>query len=189
MYLYSISAEERAVRDSRAEELLIRMSRGEVDAMGELYELIRTDVFSYALSKLGDRAGAEDILHDTFIQIWKNATLYRPMGKPLAWIFTVEMNLIRRRRILSGRILTLDESVDTGAEEENPADTVINSEMVRYLLSALSEDEREIVILYVVSGLKHREIADLLGKPLSTVISRYNRAMKKLKKMPEGEED
>ena len=49
-------------------------------------------------------------------------------------------------------------------------------------LKALNEEERRVVLLHAVSGLKHREIAQDLGEPLSTVLSRYHRALKKLKR-------
>ena len=47
-------------------------------------------------------------------------------------------------------------------------------------MAQLSEEERQIVVLHAVSGLKHREIADILEKPLSTVLNKYRRALKKL---------
>ncbi|MDE6108593.1 MAG: helix-turn-helix domain-containing protein, partial [Oscillospiraceae bacterium] len=50
------------------------------------------------------------------------------------------------------------------------------------------EEERQIILLHAVSGLKHREIAELLEKPLSTVLSKYNRGLKKMKIQLEGEE-
>ena len=49
-------------------------------------------------------------------------------------------------------------------------------------LKTLGEDERQVVLLHAVSGLRHREIARDLGLPLSTVLSRYSRALKKLKR-------
>ena len=45
----------------------------------------------------------------------------------------------------------------------------------------MKEEERQIVLLHTAAGLKHREIAADLGMPLATVLSKYNRAMKKLK--------
>ena len=55
------------------------------------------------------------------------------------------------------------------------------------MLEMLSDTERQIVLLHAVSGFKHRETADLLGIPLATVLSKYARAMKKLRKhFPEG---
>lgn len=52
--------------------------------------------------------------------------------------------------------------------------------MLTEVLQTLAEDERQIVVLHTVSGLKHREIAEFLKMPLSTVLSKYNRSLKKL---------
>ena len=95
---YTVSADEVKNRDRLADLYITRMADGDVSAMGELYELIKTDVYAYACSKLGRTPEAEDITQDTFVQIYKNAALYTSCGKPLAWIFTVELNLIRRMK-------------------------------------------------------------------------------------------
>ena len=49
------------------------------------------------------------------------------------------------------------------------------------VLTRLTEEERRIVMLHAVSGLKHREIASSLNIPLSTVLSKYKRSLKKLR--------
>ena len=54
-------------------------------------------------------------------------------------------------------------------------------------LARLSGEERRIVLLHAVTGLKHREIAQLLELPLSTVLSKYHRGLKKLKSLMKGE--
>lgn len=167
-------------KNRRIEELISEMSCGRISAMGELYELIKADVYAYALSKTGHRENAEDIMQDTFVQIYKYAAQYRPQGKPMAWIVTIELNLIRRRQQLSARTVSLDDSIASGQEEEDFAQSVINNEFLRTVMRALSEDEREVITLHINSGLKHREIAEILEKPLSTVLSRYNRAIRKL---------
>ena len=58
---------------------------------------------------------------------------------------------------------------------------------MRACLSALRDDEQKVLLLHAVAGFKHREIADFLELPLSTVISKYNRAAKKLKSILEKE--
>ena len=45
----------------------------------------------------------------------------------------------------------------------------------------ISDEERNIIVLHVLSGLKHREIAKILDMPLATVLSKYHRGLKKLK--------
>ena len=177
--LYTVSDDDVKKRDRVADLYITRMADGDVSAMGELYELIKTDVYSYACSKLGRTPEAEDITQDTFVQIYKNAALYTPCGKPMAWVFTVELNLIRRLKQKERNDLPLEEIIENGSEED-VAEKTVESVFVEQLLRRLGEDEREIVVLHAVSGLKHREIARVLGLPLSTVLSRYNRAIKKL---------
>ena len=55
--------------------------------------------------------------------------------------------------------------------------------MTQAILAQLTQDEREIVVLHVVTGLKHREIAELLEMPLPTVLSKYRRSLKKLERL------
>ena len=178
--LTSITQGELRSRDNKIESLIDQMSGGDVSAMGKLYELIGPDVFAYALSKTANKEDAEDISQDTFVQIWKNSTQYKPIGKPLAWIFTIEINLIRRHFNKNRRFVSFDEAIEADNDDGNFAESLIDNEFLRQILTVLNDDEREIISLHIVSGLKHREIAKLLGKPLSTVLSKYNRAIKKL---------
>ena len=55
-------------------------------------------------------------------------------------------------------------------------------------LAALSQTERQVVLLHAVTGLKHREIAGILELPLATVLSKYHRALRKLKEWMEGDD-
>jgi len=98
--IFALSDEKRADKNKRIEDLLASIADGNPDPMGELYDLIKTDVFAFALSKTANKHDADDILHDTFIQIYRYAKQYVPKGKPMAWILTVEHNLIRRARQL-----------------------------------------------------------------------------------------
>ena len=61
--------------------------------------------------------------------------------------------------------------------------------LLQQALSRLSGEERQIILLHAVSGLKHRETAALLELPLSTVLSKYHRGLKKLKALMKGESD
>ena len=173
-------------RNSSVEALILEISRGDTAAIGSLYELIKTDVYAYALSKLANEFDAEDITHDTFVLIYKYAKQYKPMGKPLAWVFTIELNLIRKHCNASKGNLSLDEAIGDKSSDDDFQSSITESQFLIELLKNLTEDEREIISLHVVSGLKHWEIAKLLGKPLSTVLSKYNRAIKKLQNKVKG---
>ena len=74
-----------------------------------------------------------------------------------------------------------DEEIDAYfARADSPVEDRL---IVRQMLSALDENERQIVSLHAVAGLKHREIASMLDMPLATVLSKYNRSIKKLQKI------
>ncbi len=178
--MLALTTEEIQNRNSRIEELLATISHGDTVSMGRLYELIKTDIFAFALSKTGNRDDADDITQDTFVQIYKYAKQYTPKGKPMAWIITIESNLINRQFQLKARTTAFDESFENTASGDDVEERIINNTFLLQILKTLNEEERQVITLHIVSGMKHREIAKILGKPLSTVLSKYNRAIKKL---------
>jgi RNA polymerase sigma-70 factor (ECF subfamily) len=180
LILYTLSEKSQLSRAEQIEEQIAGIANGNMDALSRLYELIKTDIYAYAISKLANKHDAEDITHDTFVLIYKHAKQYRAEGKPLAWIFTIELNLIRKLCNANKPSASLDEAIGEKSNESDFTNQVVNSQFLREVLSKLDKEEREIISLHVVSGLKHREIAKLLDKPLSTVLSKYNRAIKKL---------
>ncbi len=154
-------------------------------ALEQLYDAVRVPVFAYALSLLRHRQDAEDVLHDTVLAVWQSAGSYESRGKPMAWILTIAKNLARMKlRERSHGSDTPMEDIEAAlpAEESNPEDAAI----LRICLRELTEEEREILLLHAVSGLRHREIAGLLDKPLSTVLSKYSRALKKMRAILES---
>ena len=77
------------------------------------------------------------------------------------------------------------EAIPAEAPRVTPEDRLFLQEA----LAQLPDGDREVVLLYAVSGLRHREIADLLGIPLNTALSRYSRALAKLRKTVKGWEE
>lgn len=168
------------------EECILSLASGDLDSMDILYQTIKTDVYAFALSKVCSKFDADDIMQDTFIRIYENAKLYVPKGKPLAWIFAIETNLINRYFQLKKKNQTFDENMlnETLADETYPGycDSV-NSDLLAKLLKHLDDFEREVITLHLASEMKFKEIAKHLNKPLSTILSKYNRAIKKLQKL------
>ena len=150
-------------------------------ALEKLYLCIKDYVFGYALSILKNTHDAEDVLQDCCIAIYQSAHLYRSNGKPMAWIFTITRNLCLE--ILRGRSRISDlpeedwEPYLKSNEHISPEDRLV----LEHCVQDLQDDEREILLLHIFSGLKHREIAGLTGRPLSTVLSKYHRALKKMR--------
>ena len=160
---------------------LSQIACGDSRGMDALYQAAAPGVYAYALSVLKDPYNAEDVLQDTFLRILDSASSYRSQGKPMAWILTITRNLCYKRLADQQRYGALPladwcETVDTSSQL-----TRDDALVIRACLKELSDEEQQIVLLHAVSGFKHREIAAMLDMKLSTVLSKYNRAMKKLK--------
>lgn len=174
-------------RDKRLEAAISRLANGDNDACAEIYEEARTSVYAFALSILKSHQDAEDAMQDTFVAVFTHAQSYTPQGKPLAWILTVTRNFCLKALKQGKRTLSQEEDWERYAEEgSDEAEQTENRLMLIELLKVLSEEERQIMTLHAVSGLKHRQIAELLDIPLSTVLSKYNRAIKKVRNNMEG---
>lgn len=165
------------------EELLQQTARGDREAYHQLYLETERSVYSFILSILKNPQDAEETLQETYLKIWTSAGSYRAQGKPLAWMFTIARNLcyMKFRNQKHMAELGLDElSGEEAGELCIPLEHMTDAMVLKTALEILKEDERQIVLLHASAGLKHREIAANLGLPLSTVLSKYNRAMKKL---------
>lgn len=168
------------------ESLFSRIAAEDKEAFCTLYELCSSAVFAYALSLLRSRADAEDAMQDTFLKIRSAAHLYKPQGKPMAWIFTITRNICLMMYRKKAHTIQMSKEPD---EPDLGLDRISNVEDRMILEKAfivLPEDTCQIIMLHAVSGMKHREIAGLLKMPLSTVLSKYSRGLKRLRSELEG---
>lgn len=168
-------------KDDIIETHIANIAVGDQDALASLYEETHAAVYGFALSILKNVQEAEDVLHDAYLQIWRAAGSYTPSGKPMAWIFTITRNLARMRLRNCARTVTMAPEDWQKLAAARPAVEPEDQLVLAALLERLSDEERQIVMLHTVAGLKHREIAALLDLGLPTVLSKYNRALKKLR--------
>lgn len=98
----------------------------------------------------------------------------------MAWVLTIVRNLaLMKLREKEGRNTSFDEQ--NGLEADGGfAENSLDKLVLQAALTVLSNQERQIVMLHCVSGQRHREIAELLGIPLGTALSKYRRALIKL---------
>lgn len=160
---------------------IARIADGDKEALAQLYTQTRAAVYGFALSVLKNPHDAEDVLQDTYLQVWNAAASYRARGKAMAWLLTIARNLAMDRLRRQKRTEPLAWEDWENCFAGNPAVSQEDRLALAALLTALGSEERQIVILHALTGLKHREIASLLGLPLPTVLSKYNRALKKLR--------
>lgn len=170
------------------QQLLIRVAGGERDALAELYRRTRTAVYGFALSYLKNAQDAQDLTQDVYVRVWDCAEQYRPTGSPMGWLLTVCRNLCLMRLRREKRNVALSEKEwDAVPAQESDLDAD-ERVLLQRALAALGEEERRVVLLHAVTGMKHREIAALLELPLATVLSKYHRALKKMRAYLEGDD-
>ena len=160
---------------------IFKIANKDGDALHNLYELINKNVYAFALSILKNHDDALEVMQDTFITIYNNAGRYQNKDKPMAWILTITKNLSYMKLRKCKKTTDIEDLVFTS--DDNNDDKIF----VKHLLDKLTKEEREIVILHVVNGFKFHEIAKLLNLKLSTTLSKYHRAIKRIKEIVKEE--
>lgn len=167
--------------DKQLDKCIRDLASGDKSAMRDLYNYSASSVYGFAMSILKNPQDCEDVLHDCFIRIYQSAASYTSYGKPMAWIFTITRNLCMQKLREQSRISDIAQEDWEQYMGENDNISSEDNMILSECLNTLSEEERRIVVMHAVSGMKHKEIAAFLNMPLSTVLSKYNRSLKKLK--------
>ena len=165
-----------------ADELIFSLAKGNREALKIIYEKSINALYTYVLSLTKNKYDTEDVLQETYVSIAENAASYHGGNKAMAWIFRIARNFILmhfRKEKNKDSIHEVEEAVDA----KYSFSFVENADHRMLLESAmeiLEEEERQILFLHAVAGWKNREIAEYLGKNLNTVLSKYQRSIKKL---------
>ena len=163
-------------------DLLPKIAQGNKDAFEQLYQLTYKPVFSFLLSLTMNQDDAKDLLQETYLRVYGSAHLYHH-GNPMAWIMKIGKNLflMEKRKKKPEPISDPENKKDVRIDWDS-VENVETRIFLEQLFQVLTEEEREIVVMHVTAGFRHREIAEILDIPIGTVLVKYNRAMKKLKK-------
>ncbi|MEN6334903.1 MAG: RNA polymerase sigma factor [Phycisphaerales bacterium] len=167
--------------------LLRQLGRGSSDALRRIYEKYRVDLFTIAVSLVGDRGLAEDCLHDVFVRLAESAGSVRVSSNLKGYLASCTVNRardqIRRQAKQVGRP---PEELDCPAAQAGPPQQLIHDEQAAALLKAIGRlpcDQREVFVLHAQGGLAFREIARIQDIPLRTAHSRYRYAIEKLREL------
>lgn len=179
---------EGSIDDVRLDECLERIASTDMDGFRELYELTSHILYGFALSIVRDEYLAQDCLHDSYLKIIEAAGSYVSKSKPLAWMLTITRNTCRQSfRENRNRVSLTEEQWLSKASEEDQV-SMVDREFLNQCLNQLDDKERQVIMLHSLTGYKFKEIAQILKLPLSTVLSRHNRAIKKLQQIVRQEE-
>ena len=163
------------------ESLFPKIEQGDEKAFEELYYITYKPLYAFILSLTLNKENAEDIMQETYIKIRGACHLYKSQGNPMGWIMKIAKNifLMRLRQEKKHETTEYDECQDALAL--NTISSIEDRIMLEQLFQFVSKEDRTIIIMHILMGMKHKEIAQLLHMPVGTVLSRYHRAMKTLK--------
>ncbi len=174
-------------------DLVARLRRGDAAAARELYQRHGIALLRFGLAMSNCRQTAEDIVHDTFVEILKHPVRFDPTrGSVIGYLFGIarhRMSRVTRVSLRDAEVRTSDpdEVFDpvTGAPDTalfdmqdagEEIDRVRDIERVRTAVFDLPRAQREVVVLCDLEELSYATAAEILGCPIGTVRSRLSRA-------------
>lgn len=160
---------------------MLQLQQGDEQAFEDIYNDTKRGLFSFILSICRNHHTAEDMMQTAYIRLRTTIASYKAGGNAYAWLYTIaknatlnELNRMKREIPTDMQSPTAQLGIYTMDDEGSPVTAVMNR--------VLGEAERQIVTLHVISGFKHREIAEILDKPLGTVLWTYNNALAKMRR-------
>ncbi len=137
----------------------------------------------YARSLTRDADTADDLVQDTLVRALRSEHLFHG-GEVRSWLYTILTNLNRNRLRSLARRPAMSSIEDHDAPDL--AGPEAGSRDIERALAALVEDQRTALLLVVLEGLSYREVAEVQGVPIGTVMSRLARARAQIKSFLDG---
>lgn len=167
---------------------MLALQQGDESAFEDIYNDTKRGLFAFIFSICRDYQTAEDMMQTAYVRLRTTIASYQAGGNAYAWLYTIAKNatlteLARRKREISSDAFDNEEQFGSYTLEERDSPTITVMSRV------LNDVERQIVSLHVISGFKHREIAEMLQKSLGSVLWTYNNSLSKLKKALQREND
>ena len=189
------------IEDVPDETLMMLYAKGRHEAFEVLLQRHERGIHNFILRSVNNRARAEDLTQEVFFRVIRSAPKYKTSARFTTWLYTIARNICidQSRRKANKLEVSLDRPVARGDQDgrdrtfmESVGDQAASSggvELVRQefrnrlkvALDALPEEQREVFLLREVSGLKFREIADVVGVPENTIKSRMRYALETLR--------
>ena len=168
---------------AHTDELVTLAKNGDAEAFGELYELYYKEMYYYACCVTGGEEPAQDAVSEAVLSAFRQIGSLKKAEAFKGWLFKILCASCKRIYTENRQKRTLVYLDGEQSEEPSESKDLDLSVDLKQALAKLSEEEREIVLLGVVSNYRSHEIAEILGINSATVRSKQRRALKKLKAM------
>ena len=178
--------------------LLAAIQDGELGAFNALVGRHQRSLINFFYHLCWDRQGAEDLAQEVFLRVYSHLDRYEPQAKFTTFLFRIARNLWidkMRSAAVHGKPLSLQAERGGGGEGgslqervasrvPSPVEILAREEQqnaLRRAIDQLPDEQKAVVILSEIQGMKYQDIGEILGVPVGTVKSRMHTAMDKLK--------
>ena len=187
------SRDENASEAGGEQALARRVARGDVDALGMLYDTHHEAVRAFAQRLFPDTAEAEDLTQEVFLSAPKALQRFEGRAALRTFLLSVAVNHARhQRRSVARRLGALErlhlEPNQAGESPEQAQERHALAVRMQRLLEALPIDQRVAVVLCVVEERTSKEAAEIVGVPEATIRTRVFHALRKMREMRDEKE-
>jgi len=170
------------------DELLHLIIQGNDEALAHFYDRFAQTAFNLIMHIVKERTLAEDLLQETFLQVWHKADEFKGDGAVAAWLYRIARNkcldALRREKARPQTEELTPQTVTPVGRSPFPVEQNVNHRLnrqkVQVALGTIPEEQRQCLELAFFNGMSQREIAAHTNTPLGTVKTRINLGLAKL---------
>jgi RNA polymerase sigma-70 factor, ECF subfamily len=170
-------------------ELIAQTIEGRSESFGELVRKYQDRLYRAVVYLVGNMDEARDVVQEALTQAFRRLSTFRSSSAFYTWLYRIAMNTAASRRRRRRIVVSLDYVRESAGEEPTddgpaPSDRLEREERCRCVqraITGLNEEQRAVLVLREIEGMRYEDIAATLSLPVGTVRSRLHRARSQLR--------